>query len=335
MSGGARFRALRVHKSADGFESRVEQFGVDSLPPGELTVRVDYSSLNYKDALSATGVPGVTKAYPHTPGIDAAGTVIVSDAEGWRPGDGVIVGGGDFGSTRWGGYSGVVRVPASLVTRLPDGLSAREAMSFGTAGFTAALCVETIRRHFAGAEAGGEVLVTGASGGVGSFAVAFLAAEGYRVTAATGRTEQADYLRSLGATEIIGRNDTVDPSAKPLLRARWRAVVDSVGGAVLSTAVRSTAGGGIITACGNAGGAELDLSVYPFILRGVTLAGIDSPSIPSERRGEIWQKLAGPWRESLDRDVVSECTLYEIEKWIGRILAGEVRGRMVVRVAER
>lgn len=332
MSHPRHFRALRIYKGDNGIERRVEEFGVESLPAGDLVVEVGYSSINYKDALSATGVPGVTKDYPHTPGIDAAGSVLESATAEWRPGDRVIVGGADFGSTRWGGYSEIVRVPASLVTRLPEGLTIRDAMCFGTAGFTAALCADRIRRHLTGTKSAYEVLVTGASGGVGSFAVAFLAAEGFRVTAATGKVEEADYLRSLGAADILGREDVTDGSGRPLLASRWHAVVDTVGGSVLSTAVRATAPGGIVTACGNAGGAKLDLSVYPFILRGITLAGIDTPSVASELRGEIWRLLAGPWRHSLDHDIVTECPLSDIEKWIGRILQGGVRGRIVVRV---
>ncbi len=327
------FRALRVHKSGTRFVRRIEEIPFAALPDGEVLVRVDYSSLNYKDGLSATGAPGVTRNYPHTPGIDAAGTVVESSTSEYRSGDEVIVGGGDFGTLRWGGLSEYVRVAPSMLTPLPSGLTPREAMTYGTAGFTAALCVDAVTSlrgptaTAAGREPGGSALVTGATGGVGSFAVAFLSAAGFRVTAVTGKSAEYDFLRSLGAKDIMSREEATDTTGRPLLPGRWQAVVDTVGGSLLATAIRSSARSAIVAACGNAGGADLALSVYPFILRGVTLTGIDSALVPQEMRRAVWSKLAGDWRESLNRAIAIECPLSGLGDWIGRILAGEVRGQ--------
>jgi len=335
---GASFRALRVHRTGTGFSRRIEEVPFAALPAGEVLVRVDYSSLNYKDGLSATGAPGVTREYPHTPGIDAAGTVVESDADEYRSGDQVIVGGGDFGTLGWGGFSEYVRVPPSLLTPLPAGLTPREAMIYGTAGLTAALCVDAVASRRGAAAAGepkGNALVTGATGGVGSFAVAFLSAEGFRVTAVTGKSAEHDYLRSLGAQDIMSREQATDSTGRPLLPGRWQAVVDTVGGVLLSTAIRSSARSAVVAACGNAGGADLALSVYPFILRGVTLVGIDSPFVSQETRRAVWSMLAGDWRESLRRGIAIECPLSDLSEWIGRILAGEVRGRVLVRIGSR
>ncbi|HLA41185.1 MAG TPA: YhdH/YhfP family quinone oxidoreductase, partial [Candidatus Glassbacteria bacterium] len=272
MNPSRTFRALVVDRDASGaFTRRVQERSIDDLPPGEVLVRVEYSSLNYKDALSATGHPGVTRQFPHTPGIDAAGVVEESSSENFRPGAEVIVSGHDLGQNTSGGFARYIRVPASWVVPLPEGLSAREAMIFGTAGFTAVQCVQKIIGHGV-VPADGEVLVTGSSGGVGSVSVALLARAGLRVTAATGKAYKKDFLEKIGASRVIGREEVLDTSGKPLLPRKWAAVVDTVGGEILATALRQTAQRGIVTACGNTAGVELNLTVLPFILRGVTLA---------------------------------------------------------------
>ena len=332
MNPSRTFRALVVARDASGaFTRRVQERSIDDLPPGEVLVRVEYSSLNYKDALSATGHPGVTRQFPHTPGIDAAGVVEESSSENFRPGAEVIVTGHDLGQNTSGGFARYIRVPAAWVVPLPEGLSVREAMIFGTAGFTAAQCVLKITGHGV-APADGEVLVTGATGGVGSVSVALLARERFRVTAATGKAYKKDFLEKIGASRVIGREEVLDTSGKPLLPRKWAAVVDTVGGEILATAIRQTAHRGIVAACGNTAGLELNLTVLPFILRGVTLAGVDSADCPDELRPEIWRKLAGKWKIGCLEQIATEVTLEALDGYIERILRGEICGRVVVRI---
>jgi putative YhdH/YhfP family quinone oxidoreductase len=324
------FRALRVSHAGEKYPCGIEQVRVEDLPDGDVLVRVEYSSINYKDALSATGAPGVTREYPHTPGIDAAGTVVETTVDNLAPGDRVIVGGGGFGSTLWGGFGEYVRVPVEMVTAMPAQLTARESMIYGTAGFTAGMCVKAILDNGVSA---GSALVTGASGGVGSFAVSILAQEGFTISAVTGKKDSADYLKALGASEVLTREDAVDGSSRPLLPGKWNAVVDSVGGSVLATAIRSCAPHGIVAACGNAASADLPLTVYPFILRGVVLAGIDSTSATPEERSAVWDLLSSRWRPRMLSGIASECSLAEVPAWIEKVLRGSVRGRVLVNVA--
>lgn len=326
------FRALVVSRDeTGGFTRRVQEKNIDDLPPGEVLVRVEYSSLNYKDALSATGHPGVTRRFPHTPGIDAAGVVQESSSERFRPGREVIVSGHDLGQNTPGGFARYLRVPAAWVVPLPEGLSAREAMIFGTAGFTAAQCVLKITGHGL-TPADGEVLVTGATGGVGSVSVALLAGEGFRVAAATGKAHKKDFLEKIGAARVISREKILDATGRPLLARRWAAVVDTVGGEILAGAIRQTAHRGIVAACGNAGGSELNLTVFPFILRGVTLAGVDSAACPEQLRADIWKRLAGTWKIGCLEEIATEVTLEALDGYIERILRGEICGRVVVKI---
>lgn len=328
------FPCYMVRKSPDGaaeagIEAGIEQITLADLPPGDVLIRVAYSSLNYKDALAVSGHPGVAKSLPLVPGIDAAGTVEHSESSQFQPGDKVLVTGYSMGESRWGGYSGYVRMPAENVVPLPAGLSLYEAMIYGTAGFTAAQSVQAIldREIDPGR---GPVLVTGATGGVGSLAVGLLAKIGFQVTAVTGKADQHDYLRKLGATEIVGRRDVDDRGDRPLLSSRWSAAVDTVGGNILATILRSTMHRGVVTACGLVAGAEVPLTVYPFILRGVTLAGIDSAQCPMESRLQIWSQLAGPWKlDGLDA-LAHSVTLDGLGAEVEKILAGRVRGRIVV-----
>lgn len=327
-----RFRALVVSKSADGQVVRqVQQLETAQLPPGELLVRVVYSSLNYKDALSATGHPGVTRKFPHVPGIDAAGVVVESTNSDWLAGEQVLVNGFDLGQNTWGGWGELIRVPANWAVRVPAGLNLRQCAIYGVAGFTAALSLEAL--DAAGlTPASGPIVVTGATGGVGSVAVALLARRGFHVVAATGKATEAAFLRGLGAREVVGRDEVSDASSKPLLAARWAGAVDTVGGNVLATVLRSCQNRACVAASGLVGGIELPLTVYPFILRGVQLAGIDSATYPSERRDRIWALLAGDWRPSaLETLVAAEVDVAELEPQVQQILAGGIRGRVLVK----
>jgi putative YhdH/YhfP family quinone oxidoreductase len=319
---------VRVRESGEK-HAAIEWITRDQLPPGDVLIEVAYSSLNYKDALASQGHPGVVRKLPHIPGVDCAGTVVDSTSPEYQRGDEVLVTGYDLGAGHWGGYSRYVRVPAEWVVALPRGLSARNAMILGTAGFTAAQCVTAIVERGIGPERG-EVVVTGATGGVGSISVAILAKLGYRVSAVSGKADRHDWLRKLGAANILGREDVTDVSDRPLLTARWAAAVDTVGGVPLATIVRSTEHRGCVAACGLVAGAELALTVYPFILRGVTLAGIDSAKCPRPERLEMWNKLAGPWRIDCLEQVASEATFDHLPQRIEEILKGQVVGRTLV-----
>lgn len=324
------FDALWVEEEADGrFRRSLVQRSSDDLPPGDLLIRVHYSSLNYKDALSATGNRGVTRKYPHTPGIDAAGVVVESAVADFQPGDEVIVIGYDLGMNTPGGFGGYIRVPAAWATRRPAALSLRESMALGTAGFTAAQCVEALLAHGVTAQ-GGEVLVTGATGGVGSIAVALLARLGMTVVAATGKPEESGYLHSLGAASILARTEVDDVSGKPLLRERWAGVVDTVGGNILASAIKATRYGGAVAACGMVASPSLELTVFPFILRGVKLLGVDSVNAPIAARRALWQRLAGEWKLEGLEQLAREVPLAALDAEINAILSGQQRGRVIV-----
>jgi len=322
------FDALWVEERPDGsFRRTIVQRATADLPPGDLLIRVHYSSLNYKDALSAAGNRGVTRAYPHTPGIDAAGVVVESAVDEFKPGDEVIVIGYDLGMNTPGGFGGYIRVPAGWVVRRPTGLTLRESMAIGTAGFTAAQCVDALMQH--GVDSG-EVLVTGATGGVGSIAVALLSKLGMTVIAATGKPAAAGYLHSLGATAVVARDEVDDRSGKPLLRERWAGVVDTVGGNMLATALKATRYGGAVAACGHVASPSLELTVYPFILRGVTLLGIDSVNLPIAARRALWARLAGAWKLDVLAQIARDGALAELNPEIDAILRGQQQGRVVL-----
>ena len=328
------FRALLVSEAGENeFTREIVERSVDDLPAGEVLIRVHYSSLNYKDALSATGNPGVTRKYPHTPGIDAAGLVEESASADFQPGDQVVVTGYDLGMNTDGGFAGRIRVPAAWVVPLPAPLSLRESMIYGTAGFTAAVSTAKLEAH--GVTPGdGEVLVTGATGGVGSLAVAMLAKRGYRVVASTGKAHEEAFLRDLGAATVISREEVRDTRGRPLLRERWAGAVDTVGGDTLGTVIKSTRYGGAITCCGLVASAELPVAVFPFILRGVALLGVASADTPMGPRLEAWKKIAGDYRiESVER-VARECGLEELNAEIDRMLQGGAKGRVVVNLID-
>jgi putative YhdH/YhfP family quinone oxidoreductase len=326
------FQAFVVAEQADGtFTHTIEAHPLANLPPGEVLIKVAYSSLNYKDALSATGNKGVTRHYPHTPGIDAAGVVVAADSNTFQPGDQVLVTGYDLGMNTAGGFGGFIRVPAAWVIPLPDGLTLAEAMAYGTAGLTAAICLLRLEDQGLTPDQG-EVLVTGATGGVGSIAVSLLAKMGYTVVAATGKTEQRDFLTALGATTVIHRDEVNDETSRLLLKERWAGVVDTVGGNMLATALKSTQYGHSVACCGLAASAELPIAVYPFILRGVNLLGVDSVNIDMPTRLKLWQRLANAWKLPHLDTIAQERTLTGLYPEIERILAGQQVGRIVVKL---
>lgn len=326
------FKCYLISKDADAkVHGEMAQRSLNELPPGEVVVRVAYSSLNYKDALAATGHPGVNKVFPHVPGVDLAGQVAESGVYEFVEGDRVLATGFDLGSNRWGGFAEYASLPEDWIVPLPPGLSLRESMILGTAGFTAGLCVDALQKH--GVEpTGGEVVVTGASGGVGSMAVAILAKLGYPVAAVTGKTTAHEYLKELGARRILGRQEVDNRSGRPLLHAHWAGAVDTVGGNILATVLRETKHGGCVAACGLTAGDDLPVTVYPFILRGVTLAGIDAAWGPIPLRHQIWDRLAADWKPDNLEKMASFIELPELPTRIDAILAGQITGRVVISV---
>lgn len=329
---GETFRCYLVEKDAAGNVcGAITLRPVGELPPGELTIRVEYSSLNYKDALAAQGHPGVAKNLPHVPGVDAAGTVIESTQAAFAVGDEVVVTGNELGAGQWGGWAELIRVPAAWVVPLPKELSLKEAMILGTAGFTAAQCVQAIVHNGVMPDSG-EVLVTGATGGVGYLAIKLLAKLGYRAVAVTGKANLEARLRAWGASRVISREEVLDTSNRPMLKARWAAAVDTVGGQTLTTIVRETMPYGVVAACGLVGGTELPLTVHPFILRGVILAGIGSAMLPLDRRREIWRLLSQEWRLDGLEELATSIRLDEVEQYVQKILRGEIVGRTVVKM---
>jgi alcohol dehydrogenase len=326
------FKALQTSENEEGrFETRIIERDINELPAGEVLIRVSYSSLNYKDALSASGNRGVTRNFPHTPGIDAAGVVAESGVAEFAKGDEVIVTGYDLGMNTAGGFGQYIRVPAAWVIKRPAGLSLREAMALGTAGLTAALCVDKLEQ--AGLEPGdGQILVTGATGGVGSIAVALLSRLGYNVAAVTGKADQSAFLTRLGARQIVERSALQAGTDKPLLKEQWAGAVDTVGGDILFNVVKSLRRGASVSCCGLTAGTGFQGSVLPFILRGVNLLGVDSVEIPLVVKASMWDKLSVQWKLPNLDDLVQEISLEELPVAIERILAGQQTGRMLVRL---
>jgi acrylyl-CoA reductase (NADPH) len=325
------FTALVLHETGGKVEPRIEQVDEAALPPGEVTVAVEYSGLNYKDGMILNGLGRLVRKYPHVGGIDFAGTVERSDAPGFQPGDKVVLTGWRVGEVQWGGFARKARVKASMPVKLPPGLTAQRAMAIGTAGFTAMLAVMALERHGL-KPGGGEVLVTGAAGGVGSVAIAILAKLGHQVAASTGRSATHDYLRELGASAIIDRAELAKKPERPLDSERWAGAVDAVGGTTLATILTQLKYLGSVAACGLAGGTDLSATVIPFLLRGVNLLGIDSVMCPMDLRQEAWQRLVRDL--PLDKlDAMTETVpLRALPEYGGRILKGETRGRVVVDV---
>jgi acrylyl-CoA reductase (NADPH) len=327
----ARFRALVLHEEGGKVVPRLEAVDEVRLPPGEVTVRVEYSTLNYKDGLILQGLGRLVRTYPHVPGVDFAGAVEHSDSPEFEPGDPVILTGWRVGEMQWGGYAEKARVPASFLVRRPDGLSARQTMAIGTAGFTAMLAVSALERHGVRPDTG-DVLVTGAAGGVGSIAVSLLSRLGHRVVVSTGRPELRGYLTELGAAELIDRATLAVKPSRPLDSERWAGAVDAVGGTTLATILTQLKYRASVAACGLAGGSDLPATVIPFLLRGVNLLGIDSVMCPREERIEAWQRLVRDLPLDRLERMTQTVPLSAVPELAPKILKGELRGRTVVDV---
>ena len=326
------FRALVLEERDGKVAASLKTVSESELPPGDVTVSISHSTLNYKDGMILAGLGRIVRKYPHVPGIDFAGVVESSASPAFKPGDKVVLTGWRVGEWYWGGYAQKARVKSEWLVPLPAGMSAQQAMAIGTAGFTAMLAVIALERHGLKPDAG-EVLVTGAGGGVGSVAVAILAKLGYQVAASTGRSETHDHLKHLGAAVILNRAETTAPPGKPLVAERWQGCVDTVGGAVLAGVLPAVKYGGSVAACGNAGGNDVPASILPFLLRGVSLLGIDSAVKPMPERRDAWARLT----RDLPLDKLDAMTtvvrLDDVTDWGGRILKGQVRGRVVIDLA--
>jgi acrylyl-CoA reductase (NADPH) len=323
------FKALVLENSDGNVTASVRQIEESMLPGGDVTVAVEYSSLNFKDGMVVSGVGGLVKNYPHVPGIDFAGTVIASTHERYQAGDKVVLTGWRVGEVQWGGLAQKAVVNGDWLVPLPQGITTREAMAIGTAGFTAMLAVMALEAHGL-TPAAGEVLITGAAGGVGSVATAILAHLGYQVVASSGRPEAHDYLKRLGASAVVDRSPFSEPAKRPLEGERWAACVDSVGGNTLARVLAQTRYGGSVAAVGLAGGSKLEHTVIPFLLRGVNLLGIDSVMCPQPRRLAAWDRLRKDLPAETVRAVSVEAPLSEVPRLAAEILKGLVRGRVVV-----
>ncbi len=326
-----KFRVYRIYKDDTGITGRIEQTTLDELSPGDVVIRAEYSSVNYKDALAATGAGKIISNFPLIGGIDVSGEVVNSEVPQFKPGDKVLVTGYDLGVSHDGGYAEFVRVPAEWVVTIPSTLTTREVMIIGTAGFTAALCVHRMEQNDQYPEMG-KILVTGATGGVGNMAIDMLSSNGYDVTALTGKLEQSDYLRQLGAKEILDRN-TLELSDRPLEKALWAGAVDNLGGEILSWITRTVKPWGNITSVGLAGGAKLETTVMPFILRGVSLLGITSSGCPTELRHRVWQRIGTDLRpRHFEKMAVREIGLEGLDETFRAMLDGKTTGRTIVRL---
>lgn len=325
------FNALVLRQDENGTVAMMEPLSIDDLPSGDVCIAVEYSNLNYKDGLAITGTGKVVRSFPMVPGIDFAGTVEKSASPLFNPGDKVILTGWGVGETWWGGFAEKASAKSEWLVALPAGMTTKQAMSYGTAGLTAGLAVNALERH--GVDRTREILVTGASGGVGSVAVLMLAQLGYRVVASTGRPEQEAWLKELGAESIIARDVLAAPS-KPLLSERWGGVIDTVGSHTLASAMAGVCNRGAVAVCGLAGGADLPTTILPFILRGIAVIGIESVRCPIEDRRRVWPRLASLFPNGLPDSLVQEVSLADVVSPAKSILQGQVRGRIVVRVAE-
>ena len=315
--------------SPNNYHSSFKELPLDELHKNDVLIRVKWSSLNYKDALIARGHKGITREYPHTPGVDAAGIVEESNTNEFSVGDKVLVTGHDLGMNTSGGYSEYISVPKDWVVKLEDSLSLRESMIYGTAGITAAICIDQLIKHNLKPN-DSRILVTGATGGVGSMSVAILGKIGFEVIASTGKLHKSDFLKSIGATDVIHRNDVYDTTGKPLLKKRWEGAIDTVGGNTLSTVIRSTNHHGSICVVGLVESPELKLNVFPFLQRGVSVLGIDSAERGIEIKKELWGKLASDWKPDCLNEMVKEISLYDIQSEIDSILEGKQIGKTLI-----
>lgn len=324
------FKAFRVEEENEKFISAIKEMPFEALEEGEILIKVHYSSLNYKDALSASGNKGVTRNFPHTPGIDAVGTVVSSKSAQFNINEKVIVTSYDLGMNTNGGFAEYVKVPENWVVKLPEGLTTKEAMIIGTAGLTAGMSVlrltETVK------PTDGTIVVSGATGGVGSVSVMILKKLGYRVAAITGKETEKQYLLDLGATEVILRKDFEELQNRPLLKPLFAGAIDTVGGVILENMIKSVHPLGVVTACGNAGSIKLELTVFPFILRGVSLIGIDSQNYPMDYREQVWNKLANDWKLDNLESNATTISLAELSEKLNLMLTGNLKGRTVLKL---
>ncbi|TGA96665.1 acryloyl-CoA reductase [Sporolactobacillus shoreae] len=329
------FHALVVNKQEGHFSVAVQELTVDALPMGEVLIRVCWSGVNYKDSLAAIPDGRIVTSYPFVPGVDIAGVVLSSEDSRFKEGDRVIATSYGIGVSHFGGFSELARIPADWIVPLPDGLSLREAMIIGTAGFTAALSVQRLEENHVSSEKG-KVLVTGATGGVGSFAVSILSSGGYHVEASTGKKAEYNFLKKIGAQTVIDRGDIYDGTLKPLQKQKWAAAIDPVGGEPLAALLSQIQYSGSVAVCGLTAGATIPTTVFPFILRGISLLGIDSVYCPMETRREIWQRLAREWKPSnLEHFVQSEVTIDRLPEILPTLLRGEARGRTIIKLEKR
>lgn len=325
------FQAFVVRENEDGtFSRQIEEKNISELPEGEVLIKVAYAALNYKDALSSSGHKGITRNYPHTPGVDACGTVVSSETEDFKEGDKVIVTSYDFGMNTSGGFQEYIRVPAKWPVKLPENMTLEECMVLGTGGFTAALSLYKMEQNDQNPEMG-PILVTGSTGGVGSMAVAILSQNGYEVIAASGKQEAHDYLKELGATKIISRAETNDESGRPLLRSQWAGAIDTVGDNTLATCIKACGRNGSIAVCGLVESPKLETTVYPFILNGVNVLGIETAETPRSIRLKIWELLANKWKPKHLDKIKRIISLNELEGYIQAMLEGKSKGRVLVK----
>jgi len=323
------FKAFVVKKESNKFVRTIETKFLEELPHGDVLIRVHYSSLNYKDGLSCIGNVGVTRKYPHIPGIDASGVVVSSNGINFKEGDNVFVIGTELGMNHWGGFSQYIRVPESWVTLLPEDLTLKDAMIFGTAGLTAALAVYELINQKITIDLS-PILVTGSTGGIGTFSVGILSKLGYNVTASTGKKTSNDFLMNLGVNNVIDRLEVDDKTGMILLKQKWAACIDTVGGNILSTILRSSKDKAIIVSTGMVSSQNFNLTVMPFILRGIKLVGINTQSTSFEVRNQIWKLLANSWKPINFEQIYTECNLEELDSFIDEILSGEIIGRIIV-----
>ena len=327
------FRCFYVNRDEAGsVNSRITERDESELPNEQTLIRVEWSSLNYKDGLAATGHPGVARNLPHVPGIDAAGKIVESDSSDLQSGDEVLVTGYELGAAHWGGWSELIRVPKDWVIAKPEGISLRETMMIGTAGFTAAQGVHELIRNDITPDKG-PIVVTGSTGGVGCLAIKLLSKLGYQVFAVSGKSENEGWLKDLGAEGVLARNEVMDDGKKPMLSTRWAGGIDTVGGPILANILKSTEVNGCVAACGMLAGVGIPISVFPFILRGVRLAGITSSLCPRSIRETIWGKLSSEWKIDDLESVSREVAFSDLQSEVDTILKGKIKGRVVVRVS--
>ncbi len=324
------YQALVVSEKEGKYIQEVKELNTRDLPKGDVLIQVHYSSLNYKDALSAVGNKGVTKNYPHTPGIDAAGIVIESESENFGVGEEVVVSGYDLGMNTPGGYGRFIRVPAEWVVKLPENLTMKEAMIIGTAGFTAGISINRLTELVKPAD--GRIIVSGATGGVGSVALSILSKLGYETVAVSGKESEYPFIESLGAGGIISRTDFLALDKKPILSSKYAGGIDTVGGVILENIIKSLKPLGVVTTCGSVSGTELNVSVFPFILRGISLIGVSAQNYPMELRAKLWEKIADEWKPTNLMNIYNEITLHELPDAISQILKGGLKGRTVIKL---